>query len=127
MRGMTNSLCERSRRRRARRTLTLAAPGPDCKAALPRHGAAAPVDRLNTADTDVVKRSRWAGNRELSAQRALAVVPHLESQGVDAKHLVARGWGDQRPVDDNSGKEGKAKNRRVEVRVAEHSGPEGKP
>ncbi len=78
-------------------------------------------------DADVVKRSRWTDNRELSAERALAVVRYLEGQGVDAKHLVACGWGDQRPVDDNSSKEGKAKNRRVEIRVAEHASPEGKP
>ncbi len=72
-------------------------------------------------DSDTIKRSSWADNRELSAQRALAVVRYLESQGVDAKHLVACGWGDQRPLASGSSSEAKAKNRRVELCVDDSS------
>jgi chemotaxis protein MotB len=107
---------------------------PESRAALDRLAAdikAKYADRdiyvFGHTDSDVVKRSKWADNRELSAERALAVVRYLESQGVDAKHLVACGWGDQRPIDRETSKEAKARNRRVEICVAENAAPMGKP
>jgi len=37
--------------------------------------------------------------------------------GVDEKRMKAEGYGDQFPVGDNKTEEGKAKNRRIDIRV----------
>ena len=55
-------------------------------------------------------------NQALSEARAKAVVEALTAKGVAADRLAAKGWGDQKPVADNKTDEGKAKNRRVELR-----------
>lgn len=55
-------------------------------------------------------------NMALSEQRAKAVVAWLTSQGVDGSRLVAKGYGDSAPVADNTSEEGRAKNRRVELK-----------
>lgn len=65
-------------------------------------------------DTDPIKKSGWKDNRELSAQRSLAVVRYLAEQGLPQSHLVACAWGEHRPVASNANKDGKSKNRRVE-------------
>ncbi|MGJ4803314.1 OmpA family protein [Luteimonas sp. SDU82] len=56
-----------------------------------------------------------ARNRELSQERAQAVVAALAEQGIDATRLSAAGFGDTRPVGDNATDEGRARNRRVEL------------
>ena len=63
-------------------------------------------------DTDPIKKSKWADNWELSAQRALAVTRFLIEQKIDAKQLAAAGRGEFHPVSSN-----KAANRRVEIVV----------
>lgn len=60
---------------------------------------------------------READNVALSQRRALAVVKYLIEHGVDARRLEARGFGPRRPIADNGSKEGKAKNRRVELQI----------
>ena len=55
-------------------------------------------------------------NQFLSGQRADAVVQWLVKRGVDKSRLTAKGYGDTQPVADNSTPEGKAKNRRVELK-----------
>ncbi|HLX25334.1 MAG TPA: OmpA family protein [Usitatibacter sp.] len=58
-----------------------------------------------------------AHNLKLSEDRAQAVVKALTtSYKIDAKRLVAKGYGDTKPVAANSSDENKAKNRRVELR-----------
>lgn len=59
-----------------------------------------------------------AHNQKLSEQRAAAVVDFLSAQGVERARMVSRGLADERPVADNSTKEGRAQNRRVEVNIA---------
>lgn len=49
----------------------------------------------------------------LSEKRALAVCKKLAEMGVDCKRLIAVGFGNTKPVADNSTPEGKAQNRRV--------------
>lgn len=55
-------------------------------------------------------------NQILSGQRADAVVQWLVKRGIDKPRLTAKGYGDSQPVGDNSTPEGKAKNRRVELK-----------
>jgi len=56
-----------------------------------------------------------AANKKLSEQRASAVLQYLVDRGVDKKRLKSIGYGLEKPVADNSTKEGQAKNRRVEL------------
>ena len=57
-----------------------------------------------------------AANQALSEQRAAAVVGWLMQNGVAASRLVPKGYGDGIPVADNTTEEGRAKNRRVELK-----------
>ena len=58
-------------------------------------------------------------NMKLSEARAKAVADLLTKQGVDAKRVTFGGYGPQNPVAPNETKEGRAKNRRVEIIVKE--------
>jgi OmpA-OmpF porin, OOP family len=56
-------------------------------------------------------------NAKLSEARAQAVMKALVTKyGIDAKRLTAKGYGDTKPVANNSAEDGRAKNRRVELR-----------
>jgi OmpA-OmpF porin, OOP family len=56
-----------------------------------------------------------AANKTLSENRAKAVMNALITEGIDKSRLSAKGWGQEKPVSDNTTEEGKAKNRRVEI------------
>ena len=56
-----------------------------------------------------------ASNQALSDKRAQAVVAWLTAHGTASSRLTAKGFGQTRPVADNSTEEGRAKNRRVEL------------
>jgi OOP family OmpA-OmpF porin len=56
-----------------------------------------------------------SANQALSEKRAQAVVAWLTAHGVAAARLSAKGFGQDKPVADNSTEEGRAKNRRVEL------------
>ena len=56
-------------------------------------------------------------NQALSERRAIAVKDYLESQGITATRLSARGYGEAQPVASNDTDEGRAQNRRVELIV----------
>jgi chemotaxis protein MotB len=63
-------------------------------------------------------RTRFATNWELSAGRAIAAVRFLsEKAGVDPRRLGAVGYGEFRPVADNTTAEGRAKNRRIAITI----------
>ncbi|HVV86539.1 MAG TPA: OmpA family protein, partial [Kofleriaceae bacterium] len=72
-----------------------------------------------------------AYNKDLSQRRADAVRTYLITQGIDAGRLEAVGYGEERPIADNSTKKGRAANRRVEFVILgdstgieqTHSGP----
>jgi outer membrane protein OmpA-like peptidoglycan-associated protein len=58
-------------------------------------------------------------NLELSQDRANGVVSELVALGISPNRLEAQGYGDQFPVGDNSTPEGRAKNRRISMRVTQ--------
>lgn len=60
---------------------------------------------------------RPAANLKLSLRRAEAVRLHLIKKGVAAERLEAIGYGEERPIADNTTAAGKAENRRVELRI----------
>lgn len=56
-------------------------------------------------------------NEKLSMKRAQAVVNFLVGAGVDSSRLTARGFGEIQPTATNATKEGRQKNRRVEMKL----------
>ena len=58
-------------------------------------------------------------NMRLSRERADAVMSFLQAQGVAASRMTDQGYGPKFPVADNATPEGRAKNRRVEIVLAE--------
>lgn len=58
-----------------------------------------------------------AYNQTLSERRAQSVAAYLETRGVQAARVATRGFGETQPVASNTTAEGKAENRRVEIRV----------
>ncbi len=56
-------------------------------------------------------------NMKLSQGRANSVRDYLIKNGIPAKRITARGYGDTQPVDDNATDEGRQKNRRSEVKI----------
>jgi len=56
-------------------------------------------------------------NLKLSQKRCESVKAYLESKGVAAERLTATGYGETKPIADNKTKEGRAKNRRVELKT----------
>lgn len=56
-----------------------------------------------------------SSNKILSEARAKSVVTAIVSQGIDVSRLTAAGYGQDKPVGDNSTEEGRAMNRRVEL------------
>ncbi len=58
-----------------------------------------------------------ADNIILSENRAKAVVNYLKGKSIDAKRLSFKGWGDTQPIAPNATEQGKALNRRTEMKV----------
>ena len=56
-------------------------------------------------------------NLELSKRRARAVLEALVARGVEEARLESEGYGETRPIADNKSKDGKAKNRRVDLAI----------
>lgn len=56
-----------------------------------------------------------ASNLRLSQQRANSVRTYMASKGVNAQRMQAVGYGESRPIADNSSDYGRAQNRRVEI------------
>lgn len=65
-------------------------------------------------------------NQELSERRARAVVNFLVDRGIEQDRLIWAGYGEEQPVADNSTGEGRALNRRTELRVIQIGSSSGK-
>lgn len=83
---------------------------------------AAVILKLNGAKIDVSGHTDNVGQRmaniALSQARAQAVRDYLVGKGVNAASVAVSGLGPDRPVADNGSAEGRARNRRIEFRVA---------
>jgi chemotaxis protein MotB len=66
-------------------------------------------------DNVPISNERFASNWELSGARALRVVRLLIEQGVGPQRLSAVAVGEFRPIADNGTREGRARNRRIEI------------
>ena len=60
-----------------------------------------------------------AYNLQLSERRANAVADYLAASGIDRGNMTVSGMGEANPIADNSTREGRIRNRRVEVDVIE--------
>ena len=58
-----------------------------------------------------------AANMTLSVDRSSKVKAYLVEKGVSADRLVAKGYGQDQPLDTNDTPEGRQKNRRTELRI----------
>ena len=56
-------------------------------------------------------------NLDLSERRAKAIADLLVNRGIPRERITVVGYGDTRPIDTNNTEEGRAKNRRVEVKL----------
>jgi OOP family OmpA-OmpF porin len=56
-------------------------------------------------------------NQKLSVRRSEAVKAYLVSKGIEKNRVYTEGKGEKQPVADNKTREGRAKNRRVEIEV----------
>jgi outer membrane protein OmpA-like peptidoglycan-associated protein len=56
-------------------------------------------------------------NMQLSEQRAKKVYDYMMEQGLNIKSVSYKGYGETKPIADNSTKEGRKANRRVEFRI----------
>jgi OOP family OmpA-OmpF porin len=94
---------------------------PEGKEQLKAYREKAKADLSSAEKVKVVGYTDNAGtaehNSKLSQQRAEVVRDYLVSIGVDPKKLEAIGAADANPIADNSTKEGRARNRRVEIEV----------
>jgi chemotaxis protein MotB len=76
-----------------------------------------PVIIEGHTDNIPISTAQFPSNWELSAVRATTVLRLFVDNGVAPGRLTAIGYGDQRPVADNAGAEGRARNRRVAIQI----------
>ncbi len=58
-------------------------------------------------------------NQRLSERRATVVMKYFVEKGIHKKRLSAKGFGESEPVDSNVTEDGRARNRRVELKTKE--------
>lgn len=58
-----------------------------------------------------------ASNIKLSEARAASVKAYMVEKGIDAGRISSKGMGPANPIADNKAKEGRAKNRRIEIEM----------
>jgi chemotaxis protein MotB len=81
-------------------------------------GQPRPIRVEGHTDNTPITNGKFPSNWELSTARATAIVRHLASSGQFRPQLLsAVGYGEFRPLKDNSSIEGKRKNRRVDIVV----------
>lgn len=76
---------------------------------------AGPVIIVGHSDNVPIRSSRFASNMHLSLARAETVMAKLASLLADPERLKAEGHADKNPIAPNDTREGRAKNRRIEI------------
>lgn len=84
-------------------------------AALKEVGGGRKISVEGHTDNQPIKYSGWKSNQELSEARAGSVGNFLKKEGVSSSLLSTSGYGESHPVASNDTKEGRQKNRRVEI------------
>jgi len=83
--------------------------------------AVATLNRRDKINVEVAAHSDSSGkdsyNMALSNRRAASVMNYLVSRGIAADRLTSKGYGETQPIVSNETSEGRAQNRRVELRV----------
>jgi len=92
------------------------------KVAQQLRGATHSVEVQGHTDDVPIRTERFASNWDLAAARATEVVRLFEHEGVQAARLSAVSYGPARPVAPNTSAEGRARNRRIEIRLAPAAG-----
>lgn len=83
-----------------------------------------PIRVEGFTDSVPINTVAFPSNWELSAGRAASVVHLFTNEGVDPRQLASIGFGEYRPIADNSTPEGRNKNRRVVIVVLESAAAE---
>lgn len=91
-------------------------------AALYPHDNAVRVEGFT--DNLPINTRQFPSNWELSSARASAVVRLFVEEGIVPQRLSAVGYGEHRPVADNASAEGRARNRRVILKVSRYASEE---
>ncbi len=87
-----------------------------------------PIRVEGHTDNVPIKSQEFKSNWELSTARATNMVHHLINfYKFDPSKISASGYGEFRPIADNSTEEGRAKNRRVNIVVLSDEGEKGEP
>ncbi|MEI6418489.1 MAG: OmpA family protein [Sphingomonadales bacterium] len=94
---------------------------PDMRAALDQVAAVLASDQGTlvavSGHTDAIGSDAF--NQALSERRAAAVADYLEYKGIAKTRVTAKGYGKQFPLASNDTDDGRAKNRRVEIRLTD--------
>ncbi len=82
-----------------------------------------PLLKLKDKQVDIIghtdNQGLRASNLSLSRARADTVKSYLAAKGLNAERLAASGQGSDRPIANNNSVEGRARNRRIEFRIAQ--------
>ena len=70
-------------------------------------------------DQRPIATSQFPSNWALSSARAIAVVQALIARGVQPQHLVAAGFGEFQPLEDERSEDAFRRNRRIELKLTE--------
>ena len=74
----------------------------------------------HTDNLSVKAGQTYKDNWELSTKRALSVLRFLIKQGIKPSRLSASGYGSFQPIDKNNNKNGREKNRRIEMKITQN-------
>ena len=67
-------------------------------------------------DNIPIRTNNFPSNWELSSARAISVVKYIIEQGISPNRLVAAGFGEFQPIDNNNSNLARSKNRRIELK-----------
>lgn len=76
------------------------------------------IEVAGYTDNQPINTPAYPSNWELSSARASVVVQIMAQGGVSSSRMAAMGYGQYKPIASNDNAEGRAKNRRVVVRIA---------